>query len=145
MIDADTVWLPVCVRRIDVWELTEVLEAMGQRPTEDELFSLVSEVDCDFSGSIDFSEFLSIIEAQKAKATAHNDEQDFIDAFVACGGKPDKSGHVLKETLVKIIKNDFGLTIDIEELIDGKRPSVPNACPRLVLWMLPRRSEWLVL
>jgi calmodulin len=116
--------------RIDVWELKSVLEAMGQRPTEDELFSLISEVDSDFSGTINFSEFLSIIEAQKAKATAHNDEQDFIDAFVACGGKPDKSGHVTKETLVKIIKNDFGLTIDIEELIDGK-PIV--ACPQAAL------------
>ena len=79
-------------RRIDVWELKSVLEAMGQRPTEDELFSLISEVDSDFSGTIDFSEFLRIIEKQKEKATAHNDEQDFIDAFVACGGNEDKSG-----------------------------------------------------
>ena len=30
----------------------------------------------------------------------------------------DKSGCVLRETLVKIIKHDFGLTIDIEELIN---------------------------
>jgi hypothetical protein len=37
-----------------------------------------------------------------------------VDAFVACGGKPDKTGFVRKETLVKIIKGDFGLTINIE-------------------------------
>ncbi len=37
-----------------------------------------------------------------------------VDAFVACGGKPDKTGHVLRDTLVRIIKHDFGLTIDIE-------------------------------
>lgn len=37
-----------------------------------------------------------------------------VDAFVACGGKPDKSGFVRKDTLVKIIKVDFGLTINIE-------------------------------
>jgi len=37
-----------------------------------------------------------------------------VDAFVACGGGQDKSGHVRKETLIKIIKQDFGLTIDIE-------------------------------
>jgi len=65
---------------------------MGQRPTEDELFSLISEVDSDFSGTIDFSEFLRIIEKQKEKATAHNDEQDFVDAFVACGGNEDRTG-----------------------------------------------------
>lgn len=41
-----------------------------------------------------------------------------VDAFVACGGKRDKSGFVKRETLVKIIKIDFGLTIDIEELIN---------------------------
>jgi hypothetical protein len=40
-----------------------------------------------------------------------------VDAYVACGGEADKSGHVKKSTLVKIIKQDFGLTIDIEELI----------------------------
>ncbi len=42
-----------------------------------------------------------------------------MDAFVACGGNPDKSGHVERATLVKVIKVDFGLTIDIEELIDA--------------------------
>jgi calmodulin len=41
-----------------------------------------------------------------------------IDAFVACGGFHDKSGNVKRETLVKIIKHDFGLTIDIEQLIN---------------------------
>jgi hypothetical protein len=42
-----------------------------------------------------------------------------VDAFVACGGNADKSGHVQRATLVKIIKVDFGLTIGIEELIDA--------------------------
>jgi Ca2+-binding EF-hand superfamily protein len=37
---------------------------------------------------------------------------------VACGGNADKSGNVHRETLVKIIKHDFSLTIDIEALID---------------------------
>ena len=30
-----------------------------------------------------------------------------IDAFVACGGKRDKSGYVRRETLIKINKVDF--------------------------------------
>jgi hypothetical protein len=42
-----------------------------------------------------------------------------VDAFVACGGNADKSGHVERQTLVKIIKTDFGLQINIEELIDA--------------------------
>ena len=113
-----------------------------------------------------------MIENQKERAENFDDENDMIDAFVACGGRPDKAGHVKRETLgapphlavrshetnrpgrsgvlfpplhlpasppprlprlsfrrylplprrvhlaVKIIKHDFGLTIDIEDLIN---------------------------
>lgn len=103
---------------IDVWELRQVLEAMGQAPTEDELFQMISEVDDNMSGSIDFGEFLKVVEAQKNRSENQDDENDMIDAFVACGGRSDKGGHVKKETLIRIIKHDFGLTIDIEELIN---------------------------
>lgn len=46
----------VCVRSgsIDVWELRQVLEAMGQKPTEEELFQMISEVDDNMTGAIDF-------------------------------------------------------------------------------------------
>ena len=47
-----------------------------------------------------------------------------VDAFVACGGNADKSGHVKKDTLIKIVKQDFGLTIDIEELIEKMKRSL---------------------
>lgn len=79
---------------------------------------MISEVDDDMSGSIDFTEFLKVIENQKLRASSHGDESDTLDAFIACGGAADKSGHVSRETLIKIIKHDFGLTIDIEKLID---------------------------
>lgn len=39
-------------------------------------------------------------------------------AFVACGGNADKTGRVKRETLIKIIKHDFGLTINLEELME---------------------------
>eukprot|EP00753_Platysulcus_tardus_P022733 PLAT9948.1.p2 GENE.PLAT9948.1~~PLAT9948.1.p2 ORF type:complete len:151 (+),score=87.13 PLAT9948.1:20-472(+) len=103
---------------IDTWELRQVLEAMGQKPTEEEVFQMISEVDDNMSGSIDFGEFLQVIEKQKDRASKFDDESDIIDAFVACGGIADKSGHVLRDTLVRIIKHDFGLTIDIEDLIN---------------------------
>ena len=41
-----------------------------------------------------------------------------IDAFVAFGGLPHKKGCAKRDTLLKIIKHDFVLTIDIEELIN---------------------------
>ena len=40
-----------------------------------------------------------------------------MDDFVACGGNRDLTGHVQRSRLVQIIKEDFGLSIDIEELI----------------------------
>ena len=89
---------------IDVWELRQVLEAMGQKPTEEELFQMISEVDENMSGNIDFAEFLKVIENQKERAENFDDESDMVDAFVACGGDPDKEGHVTRDTLIKIIK-----------------------------------------
>ena len=120
---------------IDIYELRDVLEAMGQQPTEEELFQLLNSVDEDGTGEIDFAEFLKgvslcitlicigqqiffnkkclllVIEHQKTRAEDADDEGDMLDAFVACGGDSDKGGHVKRETLVRIIKQDFGLPI----------------------------------
>lgn len=74
--------------------LFHIQEAMGQAPTEDELFQMISEVDDNMSGSIDFGEFLKVVESQKNRAENLDDENDMVDAFVACGGQADKSGHV---------------------------------------------------
>ena len=103
---------------IDIWELRQVLEAMGQNPTEDELFPIVSQVDENMSGAINFGDFLEVVEDQKTIADKLSSDNDMIDAFVACGGNADRTGHVMRNVLIKIIKEDFGLTIDIEDLID---------------------------
>ncbi|KAF1793832.1 EF-Hand 1, calcium-binding site [Phytophthora cactorum] len=103
---------------IDKYELSKVLEAMGQKPTDEELFQMIAEVDNDHSGEIEFAEFLQVIEAQKLRAAQFDDESDFIDAFVACGGNPDKTGHVERKMLVQLIKKDFGLPIDIDRMLD---------------------------
>ena len=66
---------------LDVWELRQVLEAMGQKPTEEELFQMISEVDENMSGSIDFAEFLKVIENQKERAENFDDESDMIGDF----------------------------------------------------------------
>lgn len=70
---------------------------MDQSPTEDELFRMIAEVDADMSGSIDFSEFLRAIESQKRYAGENSGEGETLDAFVACGGKQDKTGEVQTE------------------------------------------------
>ena len=40
-----------------------------------------------------------------------------LDAYTAIGGPADKSGHIDGQVLVRIIKEEFDLPIDIEELI----------------------------
>ncbi len=40
---------------------------MGQLPTEEELFQMISEVDENMSGAIDFPEFLKVIDDQKER------------------------------------------------------------------------------
>eukprot|EP00002_Diphylleia_rotans_P002899 TRINITY_DN1189_c0_g1_i1.p1 TRINITY_DN1189_c0_g1~~TRINITY_DN1189_c0_g1_i1.p1 ORF type:complete len:136 (-),score=41.35 TRINITY_DN1189_c0_g1_i1:297-704(-) len=98
---------------IDMWELRGILQAMGQDPTEEELFQMISEVDDDGSGCIEFSEFLKVIASQKAQSVQVDDDSDTVDAFVAMGGNPDKTGQISVDKLIKTIK-EFGLTIDIE-------------------------------
>eukprot|EP00591_Stephanopyxis_turris_P003691 CAMPEP_0195525224 /NCGR_PEP_ID=MMETSP0794_2-20130614/25550_1 /TAXON_ID=515487 /ORGANISM="Stephanopyxis turris, Strain CCMP 815" /LENGTH=151 /DNA_ID=CAMNT_0040655633 /DNA_START=95 /DNA_END=550 /DNA_ORIENTATION=+ len=103
---------------IDAWELRQVLESMGQKPTDEEVFNLISTVDEDMSQTIDFPEFLTVIKRQMIEAERSKDESDILDAYIACGGNDDKSGAVHRDMLVQIIKGDFGLPIDIESLIN---------------------------
>jgi|TARA_B110000305_G_C19356274_1_gene596976 calmodulin len=110
---------------------------MGQNPTEEEIFQMISQVDDDNSGEIEFAEFLKVIENQKDSAAKANDETDTIEAFVALGGNGDKTGEISTDKLRAVTKvlvilktvgptdlnalllslQDFGLTIDIEKLI----------------------------
>jgi calmodulin len=96
---------------------------MGQNPTDEEIFQMISEVDDNGSNSIEFSEFLQVIAKQKEKIE-NSEESDILDAWVAVGGdRPhdigeEPTGIVDTNKLVKIVKNDFGLTIDIEKLVE---------------------------
>ncbi|GMH40898.1 hypothetical protein BSKO_08802 [Bryopsis sp. KO-2023] len=101
---------------IDVKELQETLAALGQHPSEEDLFIMISQVDEDDSGVIEFPEFLRVIEKQKEALALSNDESDTIDAFVALGGNPDMTGEVSTEKLRQTIK-EFELTIDMDALI----------------------------
>jgi hypothetical protein len=41
-----------------------------------------------------------------------------VDAFVALGGNSDCTGIVKKQIILQVIKNEFDLKFDIEELIE---------------------------
>jgi len=47
------------------------------------------------------------------------DVDEYLDAFVALGGQPDKEGFISKDVLVEIIKTEFELTIDMVEYLKG--------------------------
>ena len=102
---------------IDQWELKSVLESMGQSPTQEELQNMISEVDDNDSGTIDFTEFLQVIANQKHLQISRGDETDIKLAWIAVGGAEDLSGAVNSDLMIRIIKGDFGLNLDIEKLL----------------------------
>ncbi|KAK9809046.1 hypothetical protein WJX72_008371 [[Myrmecia] bisecta] len=101
---------------IDAKELKLVLQALGQAPSDEELFVMISQVDEDRSGEIEFPEFLKVVEKQKKDAAQQNDETDTVEAFVALGGNHDKTGTVSVDTLRRTVK-EFELTIDLDAML----------------------------
>lgn len=69
-------------------------EAIGECPTDEELFKFMTEVDEDGSGEISFGEFLKAFEKQRANIMGPQDETDMVNAFVLLGGKADRTGEV---------------------------------------------------
>ena len=65
---------------------------------------MISQVDDDNSGEIEFAEFLKVIENQKASAAKASDETDTVEAFVALGGNSDKTGEISTEKLRAVVK-----------------------------------------
>ena len=59
-------------------ELGTVMRSLGQNPTEAELQDMISEVDADQNGTIDFPEFLNLM-ARKMKDT--DSEEELKEAF----------------------------------------------------------------
>ena len=43
---------------------------------------------------------------------------NLVDTFIAMGGGPGVEGTVKKQKIIDIIKNEFELTFDVEELLD---------------------------
>ena len=104
---------------IDAWELKSLLEIMGMKPSEQELFTMMSEVDVTMTGKVDFSQLLQLVKYQKERIEIRPDDDgsDLAAAFVACGGDSDQGGCVDANVLIKLIKEDFGLSVDMETLI----------------------------
>ena len=83
---------------------------------ETDCYTLISEYDPDNGGKFQYSQFKRIIVQIDEERNANNDDE-LLDAFVAMGGQPDGDGFIDAAMLIKTIKNDFAMTIDIESLI----------------------------
>ena len=65
---------------------------------------------------MDVNALLMAIKWYKDQQLTNDNEGDvdeYLDAFVALGGEPDKEGCVSKDVLIEIIKVEFELTIDM--------------------------------
>ncbi|PHJ24907.1 ef hand domain-containing protein, partial [Cystoisospora suis] len=104
---------------LDRVEMRDLLETiLGKPPSDDIFFRLMAEIEEDCAGQIDFAEFIRAFEKQHSGSNQADDEQDTIDAWIALGGARDKSGELDTNKLIKIVKEDFQMTIDIGQLLD---------------------------
>lgn len=65
---------------ITVEELATVIRSLDQNPTEEELQDMISEVDADGNGTIEFAEFLNLM-AKKMKVYIHSHTHVFIRIY----------------------------------------------------------------
>lgn len=101
---------------IDSWELRLALEAMGYFPTDESVGSMIARLDDNKDGRLELNEFLRALTS--LKASEQSQDVDLLAAFIAMGGKPDGTGHINSELLRKVIRDDFGMTLKIDDLID---------------------------
>ena len=92
-------------------ELGRVMRSVGQNPSDQELKDMVSEVDADGSGEIEFSEFLSMM-AKKNKGE-DNEEQELKEAFKVFD--KDGNGSINAEEL-KAVMESLGEKLTLEEI-----------------------------
>ena len=81
------------------------MRSMGQNPTEDELQALVMEVDVNGDGTIDFEEFLGMME--KSNKEGEGEESGIKEAFKIFDR--DGNGYIDVKELKKVISFEADL------------------------------------
>lgn len=120
---------------IDTQEMKLLLEAIGESPTEEELFRFMAEVDEDGTGEIEFAEFLRAFEKQHSKTRDLDEEDEIKNAFMALGGDVvvDKKGTVERDddgqsttiaivtlaALKELVRGQFSMTINVDKLVES--------------------------
>lgn len=88
------------------------MRSLGQAPSDAELRQMIEEVDADGSGTIDFSEFLTLMARKMKMNTARNEIMDAFKVF-----DKDGSGKI-SATELRSIMADLGENISQEEVVE---------------------------
>ena len=89
---------------------------MGETVSDTQVFRMIADVDPENTGSLSFFCFKELV-VNKREEGKGTDEADLMDAYVAMGGDQDGGGCIDAEQLIRTIKEEFEMTIDIEALI----------------------------
>ncbi|KAL0239149.1 hypothetical protein PCE1_004840 [Barthelona sp. PCE] len=100
---------------INMWELRSCLNDLGKSTNEESFFKLIEHISDNGTGTVTLSNFLAIVSALKGVDTP-DDDFATLESFTACGGNPDKTGHVNVDVLRSVVQ-DYGLAIDIDGLV----------------------------
>ncbi|ORY02522.1 calmodulin [Basidiobolus meristosporus CBS 931.73] len=93
-------------------ELGTVMRSLGQNPTEVELQDMVSEIDADGNGQIDFNEFLNLM-SRKLKET--DSEAEIKEAFKVF----DKDGNgFISASELHHVMNNLGEKLSEQEITE---------------------------
>ncbi|WOL13714.1 hypothetical protein Cni_G22492 [Canna indica] len=82
--------------KISAEELADVLESLGQRPSDEELLRMMSEVDTDGDGFISFDEFVEL------NTTQAEPEEDLRLAFAVFD--LDRSGSISADEIARVLR-----------------------------------------
>jgi len=90
--------------------------ACGYRLPDDVLVRMNEYLDTKNLQKVDVNTLIMAVKWYKDQQLTNDQEGDvdeYLDAFVALGGEPDKEGFISKDVLIEIIKTEFELTIDM--------------------------------
>ena len=85
---------------ITIFELGSIMRSLGHTPSDSELQDLIDEIDNDKNGSIDFSEFVTMM---SKKSNHVNSESELIEAFKVFD--KDGNGFITSQELRHVMTN----------------------------------------
>ena len=93
-------------------ELKQLLNNIGQKPSDSEIQDMINEIDIDGDGKINFDNFITLMEK---KLRDHDNEEELIETFKVFD--KDGIGFITFNNLKDVIKN-LGLNYSDDEIME---------------------------